>query len=195
MTNAGSLLPLLALSLAASGCLGVLIPVGDPPAGASVPQSAQDDGGAPAPVADGATTPAPLDDLGGAPATDAATACDTPQSTASLSAPSGHHNAGLECQGCHAGGGAPTFSLGGTLYDSLGGSNAIAGATIHVTDANGASLAIVTAANGNFWSTTPLVYPLKVSASLCPSTQPMMGAVANGACNSCHGSTFRVHLP
>jgi hypothetical protein len=154
-----------------------------------------DDAGA-APVADlgsGATA----GDLGGAPSGDMALVCDKLQSTASLSSPSGHHNAGQECQGCHApGGGAPTFYLGGTLYSAVTGGAAVAGATIDVTDAAGKSVKIVSANNGNFWTTTTLTFPIKVGASLCPSTLPMASAVAgNGACNNCHNSTFRVHVP
>ena len=70
---------------------------------------------------------APAADLAGAPAGDLAVVCDTLQSTAGLSTPSGRHNAGLECQGCHAGGGAPTFTLGGTLYSAATGGAAVAG--------------------------------------------------------------------
>jgi hypothetical protein len=161
-----------------------------------------DDGGAPA--ADLAQASPAVDGGGGAPATDGGTpagdmavACDTVQSTAGLSSPSGHHNAGQECQGCHApGGGAPTFYVGGTLYSTVTGGAAVAGATINVTDANGKKVKIISATNGNFWTTTSLAFPLQVNASLCPNTVPMNSAVGgNGACNNCHNSTFRVHLP
>jgi hypothetical protein len=55
---------------------------------------------------------------------------------------------------------------------------------------------MVSANNGNFWTGTQLSYPLTVKASLCPSTVAMSGSVdANGGCNSCHNSSFRVHLP
>jgi hypothetical protein len=127
---------------------------------------------------------------------DMAALCDPLASTAGLSSPSGHHNAGQECQGCHSGGGAPTFYIAGTLYDTVNGTTAIAGATIHITDGAGKSVTTISAQNGNFWTTTALTYPIKVSASLCPNTQPMNGSVSgNGACNNCHNSTFRVHLP
>jgi hypothetical protein len=156
--------------------------------------AATDDQGS-SPVADlgsGSTA-----DLGGAPAGDMAAICDNLQSTAGLSSPSGQHNAGQECQGCHApGGGAPTFYLGGTLYSAATGGTAVAGATINVTDAAGKTIKIISANNGNFWTKTALTYPIKVDASLCPSTLPMSATVAgNGACNNCHNSTFRVHLP
>ena len=54
----------------------------------------------------------------------------------------------------------------------------------------------MSAQNGNFWTTTALTFPIKVDASLCPATLPMSAAVSgNGACNNCHNSTFRVHVP
>lgn len=136
-------------------------------------------------------------DLGGAGGGDMAVVCDKLQSTATLSVPSGQHNAGQECQGCHApGGGAPTFYLGGTLYSAASGGTAVAGATINVTDAAGKKVKIVSANNGNFWTTTALQFPVKVDASLCPATTPMNATVGgNGACNNCHNSTFRVHVP
>ncbi|MGZ3428652.1 MAG: hypothetical protein ACXVCV_18495 [Polyangia bacterium] len=162
--------------------------------------------------AGGSTGSGATDDLGSAPAGDlgstavadlgssgdlGAVACDKVQPTSGLSSPSGHHNAGQECQGCHApGGGAPTFYLGGTLYSAVTGGAAVAGATINVTDAAGKSVKIVSANNGNFWTTMTLTFPIKVGASLCPSTLPMASAVAgNGTCNNCHNSTFRVHVP
>ena len=128
---------------------------------------------------------------------DMAVACDPLQSTANLSKPSGEHNAGQECQGCHApGGGAPTFYLAGTLYNAAGGGAAVAGATINVTDANGKKTKIVSANNGNFWTTTVLAFPVTVDASLCPATVPMVATVSgNGACNNCHNSAMRVHVP
>jgi hypothetical protein len=135
-------------------------------------------------------------DLGSAPTGDMTLVCDKLQSTAGLSVPSGQHNAGQECQGCHAGGGAPPFTLGGTLYSAATGGVAVAGATINVTDAAGKTVKIVSANNGNFWTTTALTFPVKVDASLCPSTLPMSATVSgNGACNNCHNSTLRVHVP
>ena len=87
-------------------------------------------------------------------------------------------------------------TLGGTLYSAATGGAAVAGATINVIDANGKTVKIVSANNGNFWTTTVLAYPIKVNASLCPATVPMVSTVAgNGACNNCHNSTMQVHVP
>jgi hypothetical protein len=127
---------------------------------------------------------------------DMALACAPLASTAGLSDPTGHHNAGLECQACHGGGGAPRFYVGGTLYNKVSGGTAVAGATIEITDAGGKTVKAVSANNGNFWTTTPLTYPIKVAASLCPNTLPMTATVGGkGACNNCHNATFRVHVP
>ena len=68
--------------------------------------------------------------------------------------------------------------------------------TIHVVDAKGQSLSLVTALNGNFYTATPVTYPVQVKASLCPSTVSMVGPVqAPGSCNGCHSSGFRIHVP
>lgn len=107
---------------------------------------------------------------------------------------SGHHNAGQACIACHAGNGGPDFTLAGTLYN---GATALAGATITVVDANGATTDLVTMSNGNFYTSAALAFPVHVVASRCPDTTPMNGAVAAGDCNSCHvaGQQGRIHLP
>ena len=115
----------------------------------------------------------------------------------------GRHNAGTACQNCHGTGvgGAPIFTMGGTLSGTSTGVGAIVGATIIITDANGQEHKIISANNGNFWSKQPLAYPIKVSASLCPDTKPMITEVTEpGDCNSsgCHAlnaPSGRVHLP
>ena len=142
-------------------------------------------------VADLATTPPPPDLA--SPPPDLATSCDKAVTTTDT----GHHNAGADCTSCHNGGGGPTkWYVSGTLYDSVTGTNPIAGATIHVTDAAGQKLTLISALNGNFYTGTAVTYPVTVSASRCPSTVAMSGQVqAPGGCNGCHSSTFRIHLP
>jgi hypothetical protein len=120
--------------------------------------------------------------------------CDQKQSTASLGInANGHHNAGMNCGTCHAAG-KLTWTVAGTLYNAAGGTTGVAGATIHVTDAKGTSITMVTANNGNFWTPTALTPPFKLSASSCPNTAAMSNT-ATGFCNQCHGAGFRVHLP
>ena len=113
--------------------------------------------------------------------------------------PSGHHNAGASCLSCHnqSQGGSGPFRLAGTLYSGATSTTPIAGATIRVTDANGVTTRLVTAANGNFWTTNTVAYPVQVAASKCPSTTPMVSAVTSSgaSCNSCHSSSMRIHLP
>ncbi|HJZ85087.1 MAG TPA: hypothetical protein VKN99_07935 [Polyangia bacterium] len=114
---------------------------------------------------------------------------------------SGHHNSGADCMSCHNGNtaGAPKWFVAGTIYTSAIGGTPIAGATIHVRDANGQQLTLVSALNGNFYTSLSVVYPLTVSASACPNAAPMLATVAApGGCNSCHlsgGTPGRVRLP
>jgi hypothetical protein len=121
-------------------------------------------------------------------------ACEQPASTL----PNGMHNAGLACLGCHNGTGvAPKWSVAGTLYSTAQGGAAIAGATITVTDANNVTVKLVTASNGNFYTSQTLQMPLRVNASRCPSSRTMSARPATGDCNSCHqaATTGRIHLP
>jgi hypothetical protein len=109
----------------------------------------------------------------------------------------GHHNAGAACLGCHVAGGEAAgfpWTVSGTLYASGGGA-AIAGATIEVVGADGETLRLVTATNGNFYTGTAVAFPLAVRASACPSDASMVGPAQSGDCNGCHGGSMRVHLP
>jgi hypothetical protein len=135
----------------------------------------------------------------GSPDAGAAVACDEPKAGG---LPNGEHNPGQACldSGCHGGnGGGPRFSLGGTLYSSVGGGAVIPGATIHVIDGNGTDITLTSASNGNFYTQQGIAFPVTVRASSCPNTSAMAGQVdqAAGNCNSsgCHDSGFRVHLP
>ncbi len=109
----------------------------------------------------------------------------------------GHHNAGANCLTCHTGtGAAPQWTAAGTLYADSAGSAPVAGATITLVDGAGKSVTIVTAQNGNFWTSEPLVAPLHPKASRCPSSAAMNGNAAV-ACNGCHAgssSPGRIHL-
>ena len=129
----------------------------------------------------------------------AAANCDPAVQTAD----DGHHNAGLDCMSCHNGQmqAAPMFKLAGTLYTSGAGAAPAVGMTIRVHAADGQTLKIVTAKNGNFYTTTPIQFPVMVEASACPDTQSMGDPVEGPAvsCNSCHvtggGAGERIHLP
>ncbi len=123
-------------------------------------------------------------------------ACDELVATAET----GEHNPGQPCLDCHrAGGEGPTFSVGGTLFRDAAGSAAVAGVTLHIVDATGKELSLVSARNGNFWSSQPVTYPLSAAASGCPSRSTMAAPIQQGGgnCNSggCHDGDFRVFLP
>lgn len=113
----------------------------------------------------------------------------------------GHHNPGLNCMTCHDGNtaGAPKYTVAGTLYDSIAGTNPVAGATIQVTQ-GATKVNIPTMANGNFYLEAAVTFPFQTRATGCPDTVPMLGAVqaAGGSCNQagCHdNATNRIHLP
>jgi hypothetical protein len=120
-------------------------------------------------------------------------ACDDPVA----SNQSGEHNAGEPCLSCHGNGDGPDFTLGGTVYTSLAGGSPVVGATIRLTDANGAELTVVSARNGNFWIRDAIAFPIQVQASACPSTMPMVAPSSVGNCNAsgCHDSDYRIYLP
>jgi hypothetical protein len=113
--------------------------------------------------------------------------------------PNGNHNAGLACLSCHNGAGpAPRWTVAGTLYADRNGGTPLAGATIRVRDNAGLELELVTAANGNFYTSQAVQFPVTVSASKCPDTRPMTGKPQVGDCNSCHTANSpqgRIHLP
>jgi hypothetical protein len=110
--------------------------------------------------------------------------------------PNGNHNPGAVCQTCHTGqGAAPLWTVAGTIFETATGGAAVAGATVTITDADGQVLELVTASNGNFYTSQAVALPLTVEASRCPDTKAMNGQPDTGSCNSCHGSTMRIHLP
>jgi hypothetical protein len=115
---------------------------------------------------------------------------------------SGHHNAGQDCNGaCHDHG----FTLAGTLYTTPTGFTAITGATIVAKDAGGHTIQMVSMDDGNFYTTTPVQFPVTVYATECQISQTasQMSATvlssSNGGCNKsgCHTTSAQghVHLP
>jgi hypothetical protein len=111
---------------------------------------------------------------------------------------SGHHNAGQDCQGsCHNHG----FTLAGTVFTAAGSTTAVSGASITVTDSAGKSFDVVSQADGNFYTSQTIKFPVTVTASECPSVAPMVTQItaAMAGCNQsgCHvsGSQGRIHLP
>ena len=107
----------------------------------------------------------------------------------------GRHNTGKSCfDSCHNHG----FTIAGTLYTNSTGNTGFKGATITVTDNNGAVKKIVTAANGNFYTREAVAFPVLVVASACPSAVKMNNSTTTGDCNNanCHpGGPLQMHLP
>jgi hypothetical protein len=155
-------------------------------------------------------------------AQDASVAC-TPPAT-----PSGDgHSADYDCMssGCHGPGVAVAgllITVSGTLHDNANGGTPVAGATVYVTDSTGQTLALVTSANGIFWSgssngqsvpagpqgtcasgtcTTYAAAGMMraVSVSKCPDAPRSCPTPNDGECANCHsagsGTQQSVHLP
>jgi hypothetical protein len=99
----------------------------------------------------------------------------------------GHHNPGQDCMGfCHFHG----FAFAGTLMQADGHTPAV-GATVTVIDADNATQDIVVGTNGNFYTYIPVAFPVRVTASLCPSVEVMSATAMKGGCNAadCHGGS------
>jgi len=111
----------------------------------------------------------------------------------------GHHNPNQDCQqGCHDHG----FTLSGTISTTTAGGTPVVGASITVKDSAGVTFDVVSQANGNFYTSHAVTFPVTVIASSCPDVQPMSATIAagNGGCNKsgCHTAgtgTGAIHLP
>ena len=87
------------------------------------------------------------------------------------------------------------MTVAGTVYSSATGGSGVSGATVTITGNNGAKVTMVTGNTGNFYSNSTISYPATVQVSKCPDTQTMPETITAGNCNSCHGSSMRIHLP
>ncbi|MDB4970068.1 MAG: hypothetical protein JWN44_5757 [Myxococcales bacterium] len=113
----------------------------------------------------------------------------------------GHHNAGTACLGCHDGNTATKFTAGGTVYDNAG--KALSGVTVELVDAKGVKVSVVSAsqgAAGNFYTSAALAFPVTVRGSKCPYDRPMtakLAAATDGNCarSGCHGPAMPIHVP
>ena len=104
----------------------------------------------------------------------------------------GYHFEGQSCLGCHNGSVGPEFGVGGTLYADAEGTIPVAGAAIHILDADGAIIELTSSLNGNFWTPDPVASPFTVWASSCPDLSPMPYLSGSGDCNSCHAAGARM---
>ena len=109
----------------------------------------------------------------------------------------------LACQGCHgAGGGAPRFFAGGSVFKDAAGTMPAAQVEVRFRDAAGKSLSAYTDATGSFFvrettaTAAGIALPALVGARDAALTKLMTATIANGDCNSaaCHGGAQgRVH--
>ena len=170
------------------GCLSDIVPLY---------QRVEGDGGSDSPGdnPDMAQGQLATDDMGGGGGAD----LDCVPKSAALG--DGHHNPGLNCMTCHDGNtaGAPKYFVAGTLYDSVAGTNPVAGATIQITQ-GAMKVNLQTQENGNFFTETPVTFPFQTRATGCPTSTPMISPVTatGGSCNQagCQDTaTNRIHLP
>lgn len=109
----------------------------------------------------------------------------------------GHHYPGQNCNNgqCHNHG----FTLSGSVYTGATNNTSYAGAIVEIKMANGQTLELVAASNGNFTTSQPISYPATVRISACPYGVSMVATVTNGACNAagCHAQVGgqQLHLP
>ncbi len=112
------------------------------------------------------------------------------------------HRAGQRCLTCHGGSGPgePEMAVGGTIYAVRGGTEALPGVTITLTDAKGAQKTAISNSVGNFYifkTEWEPAFPLSVSLSYGDEHVEMKTPIGrDGACNSCHrGAGDREHMP
>jgi hypothetical protein len=87
------------------------------------------------------------------------------------------------------------MTAAGTVYSSASGGAAVVGATVTITGSNGTKITMVTGSSGNFYTSSTISFPATIQVSKCPDTATMPTTLTLGGCNSCHGSTMRIHLP
>jgi hypothetical protein len=99
---------------------------------------------------------------------------------------------GISCNTCHAQRGIFTFAIAGTVYGAPHEADncfGVAGASVVITDANDASITLVTDVSGNF-----LVEPGEANVALPFTAQvvtdagvnQMLASQTSGDCNGCH---------
>lgn len=118
---------------------------------------------------------------------------------------------GRACIACHTSmARGPVLTLAGTVYPSAhepddcygaDGLNSVEEMHIIVTDAHGAVQDVLANQAGNFYSQTPVVFPITAVVSYQGHTRAMTTPSPSGDCNSCHtesgiiGAPGRIMLP
>lgn len=111
------------------------------------------------------------------------------------------HRPGQPCTTCHDGklGSPREFSVAGTIFKNETGSEPAEGATITLTDSDGAMIQSTTNSAGNFYvepsEFTPR-YPMKTSVTFGGVTAKMASLIGRaGACADCHTEPARPTSP
>ena len=113
---------------------------------------------------------------------------------------------GEACIACHlqSGGEAPWFSAAGTVYmtgHEPNDCNGSGGATVVITDANGATYNLPVNSAGNFSSGAGMAFPIHAKVVYNGAERAMVAAQTSGDCNTCHtqsganGAPGRIALP
>jgi len=114
---------------------------------------------------------------------------------------------GSNCLRCHAKDGLAAkkpFSFGGTIFPSADSDvcEGVSGVTIHVTDAQGREISVISNEAGNFWSAAPLTPPFSIRASRAGREVRMPIEAPTGGCALCHswpdatgGAVGRIRQP
>jgi hypothetical protein len=99
---------------------------------------------------------------------------------------------GTSCNTCHAQRGIFTFAIAGTVYTASHQSDncfGIAGVSVVITDANDASITLVSDVSGNFLvepAEANVAVPYTASVVTDGGVAAMLESQTNGDCNSCH---------
>lgn len=99
---------------------------------------------------------------------------------------------GSDCVACHSPGNFEEdeddafWSVAGTVFADIDGTDGASGVTVRVTDSTGETVELQTHSSGNFYSTRPLTPPLTAEVEIDGSVHEMVSEVETGSCNSCH---------
>lgn len=125
-----------------------------------------------------------------------------------VSAKAEHQNRGVgidptgqNCLGCHNGGGAVRFGVGGTIYTSQAGTTGAADVQLRFVKTDGSEyVSVHSDADGNFWVADNGGFGAvggMAGARNATTTQLMPQQINSGACVTCHDGTTqpKLHLP
>ena len=93
---------------------------------------------------------------------------------------------GADCLSCHTGGEPGRFTVGGTVFTDLDGTEQASGVTVTIRDANDDVVSLESNRVGNFYSSASFAFPITASVGANGATLEMASAVSTAACNSCH---------